>query len=406
MSGKIKYRVPDYYPSFSCKCGECRHTCCQQWCITLSLEEYDRLLGLECSPGLKRSLDIAAYPLERPQREKYASMTERPDGFCRLLSDDGWCMLQRECGEGALPCVCRLYPRSPRTKYSNECSCSAGCEAVSEALYRHLGPLDFVFAEYDYGLPAEPAGEITEDEYTKVRAVCFEIMRDEKRACAERLIDIGKCVFNYASKKDTEKAVSPSQTRSAAADSRKTEIQALEFQRLLNAKFGKKSISLRDYSDYADDIIFCGQETEPSVCEQFEFEETVYKNRSFAPTKSEPVVRYEAAKARLESVYPKIDVFAGRLLTNHMFYTGFPFSLFGANAPKRAYMSLCALYALLRFVWTGCLCGENGENELIDTTAAVFRMAENSAFIENAPLILRKVGEDTEEALEKIIFYF
>ena len=39
------FLVPDIYPSFRCKGGSCRSTCCKGWGISVRMEEYFRLLG-------------------------------------------------------------------------------------------------------------------------------------------------------------------------------------------------------------------------------------------------------------------------------------------------------------------------------------------------------------------------
>lgn len=34
------FLVPDDYADFSCKCGQCRHTCCDGWAVTFPREDY------------------------------------------------------------------------------------------------------------------------------------------------------------------------------------------------------------------------------------------------------------------------------------------------------------------------------------------------------------------------------
>ena len=91
---------PDYFSRFRCKCGDCRAVCCHGWRITLSRAEYFRLLGIECSPELRRRIDTAFYISENPTEEEYAYISPSADGNCHMLDEDGWCMLHRECGDG------------------------------------------------------------------------------------------------------------------------------------------------------------------------------------------------------------------------------------------------------------------------------------------------------------------
>lgn len=156
-----KLLVPEYYPAFRCKCGRCRATCCGGWGISISMQEYFRLLGLDCSPALRRRLDGALCPLEEPTEARYAQLLPDWRGVCPLQGQDGLCMLQQECGADALPPVCRHYPRGLRTAFGPACACSNSCEAVLEQLFCLEEPLAFLYVQAPAPLPCtqppEPA---------------------------------------------------------------------------------------------------------------------------------------------------------------------------------------------------------------------------------------------------------
>ena len=59
------YTVTDIYPEFKCKISSCRQTCCYGWEITLSMEEYFRLIGMNCPHALRHRLDGTVYPIVR-----------------------------------------------------------------------------------------------------------------------------------------------------------------------------------------------------------------------------------------------------------------------------------------------------------------------------------------------------
>ena len=69
MKMEEKFLVPDYYKKFVCKGPTCRHSCCEGYRINITMDEYYRLKGLECSEHLRSKLDAAlvlyGYPLER-----------------------------------------------------------------------------------------------------------------------------------------------------------------------------------------------------------------------------------------------------------------------------------------------------------------------------------------------------
>lgn len=125
--------VADYYKDFKCKCGACRRVCCGGWGITVSADEYFRLIGLECGETLRDKLDVALAQVDDPSPERYAVMKPSYTGKCRLINDEGLCSLQIECGEEALPAVCRTYPRSLTDAHAG---CTASCERVVEMLMR------------------------------------------------------------------------------------------------------------------------------------------------------------------------------------------------------------------------------------------------------------------------------
>ena len=129
----------DYFDKFKCKCGDCRSVCCGGWGITVSDEEYFRLLGLPCPAELRYILDCALAVVDDPCPERYAMMKPSYTGKCRLINDEGLCSLQLACGEEVLPSVCRTYPRSVTKTHAG---CSASCERVVELLMRDE-PLSF-----------------------------------------------------------------------------------------------------------------------------------------------------------------------------------------------------------------------------------------------------------------------
>ena len=63
--------APEYFSSFSCKCGECRNACCKGWKIAVREEEYFRLIGMECSKALHEKIESAFGDPEVATRQRY-----------------------------------------------------------------------------------------------------------------------------------------------------------------------------------------------------------------------------------------------------------------------------------------------------------------------------------------------
>lgn len=185
--------MPDYFDSFRCKCGLCRTVCCGGWGISLSLEEYFRLIGIDCSEELRRKLDCAFAVADDSTPERYALMQPSYDGRCRMIREDGLCGLQCECGEGVLPAVCRMYPRSYRKSEPCEAVCSCSCEGVTELLMRD-GPLTFVCKEIPFfdKAPEYPALSGAEEEKRRELFKIFSSDTDIKDKMARAFFDGSK----------------------------------------------------------------------------------------------------------------------------------------------------------------------------------------------------------------------
>lgn len=74
------FLVPDNYADFHCKCGKCRHTCCDGWAVTFPREDYFRLLSVPCSPELRRKLDTSLHLADDPTPERYAELLPNWEG--------------------------------------------------------------------------------------------------------------------------------------------------------------------------------------------------------------------------------------------------------------------------------------------------------------------------------------
>ena len=95
------YFVPDYFLRFARKIGTCRTACCVGWPVSISQENYFRLLGVDCSTDLRRRLDCAMRMADYPTPECYAHFEHRYDGECALHLPDGRCALAESAGARA-----------------------------------------------------------------------------------------------------------------------------------------------------------------------------------------------------------------------------------------------------------------------------------------------------------------
>jgi lysine-N-methylase len=110
MSYTKIFIVPNYYKNFTCKGHDCRRSCCKGWDVSISMIEYFKLSGMNCSKKLRKRLDNAFYIAKNPTNDRYAIVSKTIEDDCPLHMSNGYCMLQYECGERILPAICHYYP--------------------------------------------------------------------------------------------------------------------------------------------------------------------------------------------------------------------------------------------------------------------------------------------------------
>nr|MBQ4317661.1 flagellin lysine-N-methylase [Clostridia bacterium] len=384
---KTEYLVPDYYPKFVCKCGECRHVCCHGWDVALPMNEYYRLLGLECTPEIRRKLDTAMRMVDNPRPERYAVFAKGWDGGCPLHDEDGLCMLQKNMGEEVLPWICRLYPRRHSERYGFECSCSGGCENTLELMFASDEKLGFVHRELEF----EPADEKAPDEliakyYTPVRRLCIERMQDRDIPLSQRVI--GLCSFVGVISEAVKAKDSDTLDRLLAGDFGCPDSAvcgddistALDVIELIVTHFIRISPNLAEYGDAALEAV--GLDGEGIT--------------------DEIIAKYRKLSAEFAVHYPKHELYFEHILVNHIFHEGYPFSDQFTDM-RHGNIALCSLYALLRFICVCCTNDESGMDGLVDIMSAVLRMAESSPFGVRAAILLNKSGMDDAHSVNSMV---
>ncbi len=334
-----EFLFPEYYSDFACKCGDCRATCCHGWGIALSQDEYFRITGGEYSPELRRRVDVAFKPATNPAPtpERYALISYNWLGKCPLQTDEGLCAMHRELGEGAIPTICRRYPRCVRVAPVHEACTSTSCEYTLELLYRDDEPVRFVRREievYDEEYDAPAAASLDADEYTAVRERAFSTIFDRTFTIDGRIKrlaeELGVSLPYYAMPQDKAAEL---------------------YSRLLKTSGSLMELD-GDVSAY-------------------------YADGSTAPRFS------------LDSA-PKMDIYLEKMLVNHVFYKAFPRSFEGSTLADEI-AALVAVLGLHRYVCEAYL-GVHGWSlqNFVDVTAKLFRMIEHSRFDEIAAKFVGK----------------
>lgn len=373
------YTVPDYYKDFVCKSSACRRTCCKGWGVSLSMREYFRLLGITCSKKLRKSLDCAFYSANDRDSERYVLFRKNQDGDCPLHLADGYCGIQKECGEAVLPAVCRYYPRAVRAGVAYECSCSASCERVAEMLIGRRGKLMFELRELTFELASDAPPEKDAAKsafYIAVRIRCLEILQNRDYTLPERLYMQGAFVREIYKKgiktaEGLQESISDyTNCRLAAAEA--DAVAGFGQIRTIAQRFEADCLSLGGFGETV---------------------ESVYAEGGDA---------YLTARDKFEAAFPDWQIMFENLLVNHLFYDRFPFSdKYGSI--KDSYFALCGAYAFLRYMAIGYTFAKPATNDFVDVVAASFRLIEHSAFDKNVEILMSEQGVDTLEKLAPLM---
>lgn len=370
------YLVPDYYPHFHCKIGACRHVCCSDWPVSISMKDYYSLIGVSCSPDLRRRLDTALHIIPHNSEDAFAEISPRYDGRCPLQIEDGRCGLQTELGEDALALVCRLYPRGVRHREHLECSCANSCEAVPELFLKQTEPIRFISVPLKFDLPApKKVSHVfpTAGKGQEIRLYYIRIMQNRSQTIPDRLMTLGIAM------QDMEKALRSDDD--------------VQISRLLSQEpvlyTGKKEKNSQQQLD-------AGLKIAGSMLKQVDersrsvrtFGEEALKWFSLGENSIE---KYKQAVANFEAVLPEWEIVFEHLMVNHMFFEQFPFQDRPVPVADE-FLAVCAVYTLLRFLSVGWLAIHPSQDDFVDVCSALFRLIEHTAFDSFAAYLLKQLG--------------
>ena len=330
------FLVPDYYKDFSCKGGECRDSCCVDWKVNISMQQYFLLHGLNCNKKLKDKIDRTFRPLINPSKDRYAEIVHTQDGDCPLHKADGYCLLHEKCGEEVLPWVCRYYPRGPRIDYLYEASCANSCERTLELLFSSSEPVSFSSFKTNFLMskPQNLPSEAEKDNYKLDRENIFRLMSNRSLSLRERLINLGEYL---ALPKDSS--------------------------------FPKKD-DLEIVLNTLSGIFNTFEGKFPRVYELIEKANKVYQNSK--------VSVYKEKLRIFESTFPNQEVLFEKMLVNEIYFRQFPYQ---KNMVKTdQFIAIIGIYLLLRFIGIALIEENDNLDNLIDIFSKFFTVVSHSDF--------------------------
>ncbi len=368
MTIKDTFLSPDYYPSFSCKGPDCRHTCCNGLTINMSQQEYFKLVGLSCSDELRQGLDLAIKPLSNPDPYKYAELCHDFFGNCRMLMDNGFCRLQYECGEDVMTYACRYFPRSPRLNISPRVACSCGCEKTIEMLMDSKENISTTSGEYSFDLAGEEvkSESVTKDELEKIQNYLFEILQNEDIDIDKKIADIRAFLESQDSQDYQNYATVENDTDQHFSD----------HENVANSFF--KSINICTFVKIAE-FVKDQYYTMADYCDAF----------LQVAESNDPLDTLKANRDKLYSTFPELDTWICKIFINDIFYTQFPFSEKDMTLSQAGQLLECEVRFLQMLLYSN-VDNISSMDDLVDLCMYYFRMADFTPFSHNALVLMNK----------------
>lgn len=381
--------MPDYYKNFSCKIGGCRAACCEGWRISISMENYFHLVGLDCKRELRSRLDVGLRVLDRPSVDEYACFEPRYDGNCPMRLADGRCALHAELGEGVLPDVCRLYPRGIHLGEGGlECSMADSCEGVLELFFDREEPIAFSDEQMAVKLPKLAAPSTLFDTMgheRKLRLHLIALMQDRSHSLPERIMQVGRALaeFEIAIEEHDESGImSMTQPSEPLPETEKPTVSPNDLS--LGLTVAGRMVDILD--GRSESIQRFGREA-----------------LAYFGDGDDATGRYFEAKAKFEAAFPRWEMFFEHMLVNHIFFSRFPFQD-RPESIESEYLGLCGVYSVLRFLALGGMHGGMTKDSLIDRMAAAFRLIDHTEYDRYAAHILKSLGCDSDERLRGLLW--
>ena len=349
---KNTFLVPDYYPDFSCKGGNCRHTCCNGWEVTIPMNQYFYLVGLQCSQSLRSVLDRTFRILDHPSKERYAEIAHNHQGSCPLLQKNGYCALHEKYGEEVLPSVCRYYPRGPRYFYAYESSCANSCERTLELLFQNDNPVKFIEMPLIFKLTTDEKVALPKEQalYQSIRKNCFDILQNRQDTLPNRIMKIGRLLMAL----DSNPEITLSQTNITVSNYNPTI---------------EKSISL--LHQISSWLI----ETDSSIALYCQTIQDNYQNQ-------DTISYYQQALKHFEEVVPNHEILFEKMMINDLYFRQFPFQEHTMSFYDE-FISICGLYSFIRYISIHTMINFNTVEDYIDILAKTFRVIAHTKFGKN-----------------------
>lgn len=397
----------DYYDDFHCICDECKNNCCNaKWEITMSKSDYNKIksskktkfLDEKCTSIIKRIKDG-----NENDDYRYAKI-EPIDGKCAFLQN-GWCSLQKECGEGALPEICRIFPRHA-TCIANIAvkSCTLACEAVITELMKRQHGISLTFSQsnnepdlirevYSFNIDntlinSKPIYSM----YMEFLNLAFSVLQNREISFGGRLILLGMAFAEIQQFCDNNAIT---QIPSIVDKYIKSDVKNLkdtlqsiksDKNKCINMYIGVYEECLRNNKFFLNFSVF----------ESFAQNHTLSNHNERLSANYDKVIPYLAQN----------EIYLENMILNEFISQRYPFKVAQATLWEN-YIALCALYST--YIITLAEAADNGINDDVfyDSTSGFFRIFTHSDYAMRRLLDMYKVNNlDTLPTIATMVQFF
>lgn len=348
---------PSYFDDFHCLAAKCRLSCCKGWNITFDKKDYLSLKREKGTPELNARLESGVRRIRKgPLVGVHYGEFVMDDIYCPLLRGDGLCMLQAENGHGALPFVCRNFPRMETYQPSGyfERSLTPACEGVLALLWDLPGGVEFLSDP----LPLEKHRVIIPKDrlsarFQDIRSQCIDFLQDRRFTLPQRILIMGMALKELAeAEADEERWLERAQMLTRLPDI-VAQLQAVESEhtlfmfltncvRVLLAMPGKG-----DFQSIPGELI----------------KGLGLRNQEGTTLVTIPTGPYLAARERYKERFADREYFMENLMVSLFFELKMP-TLTSPEALWKSYVNFCNLYSVYRFMAVmSCREGADGDRD-------------------------------------------
>lgn len=348
---------PAYYDDFHCLATGCHCSCCVGWHISFDKKDYLSLKHQSGSENLNTRMSNALRRLRKgPLAETQYGEFVLEGGVCPLLREDHLCALQLEKGHGALPEVCRTFPRSESHQPSGylERSLSPACEAVLDLLWNLPEGVEF----RSDPLPKERQGVLPHGDATvltvhfqEIRSHCLDILKDRRYPLPQRMLLLGLSLRELAGgEENINRWLGNTQALSKQAGQFFTDSDDKMLAMFLSNVFRVLCAHPNPNPQFAgipnELVQGMGVRIKPG------------QSKAVLPT-----APYLAARSRFQERFGDKEYFLENLMVSLFFHLHLP-DLSSSEALWKSYVNFCNLYSFYRFMSVmSCREGASGDRD-------------------------------------------